>query len=316
MKKKILVTGVAGFIGSNLADRLLAEGHFVRGIDDLSAGLLEQVPKGVDFHKLDIRSKEIFPLFEGMDVVFHLAAKNSIQECQKEPVETADVDIMGTLNVFEAARASKVGRIIHAESSAIYEASTRLPTPETDFAPRTFYAISKAAGHLFAQAYQEFYGLRMVGLRYMNVYGPRQDYRRAVPTFIVNKVGLLLTGQKPWIFGDGSKRRDYIHVDDVNDFHLVCMEDDRALGKVFNLGNGTNYSVREVLDSIQDILGTHADVEFRPNIPGEAQENLGDISEARKLGWEPKVSLREGLVGMVDYMKKEIAAGRYKPTET
>ena len=309
---KILVTGIAGFIGSNLADRLVNEGHSVIGIDDLSAGILEQVPKKIDFHKLDIRSKEIYPLFNGVEAVYHLAAKNSIPECQKYPIETADVNVTGTLNVFEAAKAANVDRIIYAESSAIYEGTKTLPTPEADFAPRTFYAITKAADHLFAKAYQEFYGLKMVGLRYLNAYGPRQDYRRTVPPFIVNKIILLLKGEKPWIFGNGSKRRDYIHVDDINDFHLKCLTDDRTLGKVFNLGSGNNYSMLEVIGIMQDLIGTHLDVEFRPDVAGEAQAKLGDITEARKIGWEPKTPLRDGLADMIEYIKKEVAAGNIK----
>lgn len=309
---KILVTGVAGFIGSNLADRLVEEGHTVIGIDDLSAGILEQVPKVVDFHKIDVRAGGISQYFDGVDAVFHLAAKNSIPECQNNPVETADVNIMGTLNVFEAARAAHVKRVIYAESSAIYEATKVLPTPETDFSPRTFYAITKATNHLFGKAYKEFFGLNMVGLRYLNVYGPRQDYRRAIPPFIVDKIILLLKGERPWIFGDGSKRRDYIHIDDVNDFHLKCLTNDSVLGKVFNIGSGKLNSMLEVLGILQNIIGTHEIPEFRPDIPGEAQATLGDITEAKKTGWVPKVSLQDGLANMIKYIQEEIQTGNVK----
>lgn len=309
---KILVTGIAGFIGCNLADRLVGEGHSVVGIDDLSAGILEQVPKEVDFHKVDIRAKEIYPLFDNVDAVFHLAAKNSIPECQRFPIETADVNIMGTLNVFEAARAAHVGRVVYAESAAIYEGTKTLPTPETEFSPRTFYAITKAADHLFAKTYRDIFGLNTIGLRYLNVYGPRQDYRRAIPPFIVDKIILLLKGERPWIFGDGSKRRDYIHVDDVNDFHLKCLTDDQVLGKVFNIGSGKLYSMLQVLSIMQDIIGTHAVPELRSDIPGEARATFGDIAEARKVGWEPKVSLQNGLASMIEFIKKEIAEGNIK----
>ena len=129
-KSRVLITGVAGFIGSNLADRLLKEGHPVIGIDNLSYGVLEQVPEGVEFYKLDIRSKKIYPLFKKIDFVFHLAAKNCISDCQNDPVETSDINVTGTVNVFEAAKRAGVKKVIYAESSAIYEGINKFPTPE------------------------------------------------------------------------------------------------------------------------------------------------------------------------------------------
>src|SRR5687768_4155935 len=141
--KAVLITGVAGFIGSNLADRLLSEGYRVRGIDDLSSGVREQVPPAVDFHEGDIRSADIYPLFKDAGAVFHLAAKNCIADCQDDPVETASVNVLGTVNVFEAARRAGVKRVIYAESSAVYEGSSVLPTPESEEAPESFYAVSK-----------------------------------------------------------------------------------------------------------------------------------------------------------------------------
>ncbi len=307
--KTILVTGVAGFIGSNLADRLLRDGYRVIGIDDISAGIEGQVPEGVEFHKADIRSKDIFSIVKRADVVFHLAAKNSVVMCQQDPYGTADVNVMGTLNVFEACRAAGIKRVIYAESSAIYEGTKTLPTPETDFTPQTFYAVSKAADHLFAKAYGREFGMEMVGLRYLNVYGPRQDYRRAIPPVMTRFIIRILFGKRPPVFGDGSERRDYIHVDDVNDFHVLCIESDKVANRVFNLGCGKNYSILEVLAMIQKILGTNVEPEFVPNLPGAAPANLADITAARSVGWKPKTELEEGLKGVVDYVKAEIAKG-------
>lgn len=308
-KQTVLITGVAGFVGSNLADRLVREGHVVVGIDDLSAGILEQVPREVDFHQADIRSPMLGSFLKGVDTVFHLAAKNCVSECQLYPYETADVNILGTLNVFEAARQAGVKRVIYAESSAIYEGTKTLPTPESDFTPQTFYAISKAADHLFAKAYQAFLGMRMVGLRYLNVYGPRQDYRRAVPPVMSAFIIRLLTGQQPLIFGDGSKRRDFIHVDDVNNFHLLCLHSDRVLNKVFNLGSGHNHSILEIYNLVCGILGVDVRPQFLPDVPGEAPANLGDIAQASGAGWEPGIALRDGLAGMVEYIRMEIQKG-------
>jgi UDP-glucose 4-epimerase len=313
-KKKILVTGVAGFVGSNLADRLVRAGYEVVGIDNLSQGFIEQVPKEVDFHKLDVRSKdEIAPLFKGIDVVFHLAAKTNVSECQTAPYETADNNVMGTLSVFDACRAAGVKRVIYVESSAIYEGSTKLPTPETDFAPQTFYAISKGVDHLFAKGYQEFFGMKMIGLRYFNVYGPRQDYRRGMPPLMSRFIIKLLMGEKKLpVFGDGTDRRDYVHVDDVNDLHMILIENDAAVGdelRVLNVGSGTNNSILEIKEYIEEILGVKSEAEFMPNIPGAAKATLADISSAQKLGWQPKASLKEGLKGMVAYIKDQIAKG-------
>ncbi|PIU55003.1 MAG: hypothetical protein COS89_08530, partial [Deltaproteobacteria bacterium CG07_land_8_20_14_0_80_38_7] len=137
----MLITGVAGFIGSNLADRLINEGYRVIGIDNLAYGVIEQVPKEVEFYKLDIRSKDIYPIFNNVDFVFHLAAKNCISDCQNDPLETADINVTGTVNVFEAARLANVKKVIYAESSAVYEGSKTLPTPESEVNAKSFYAI-------------------------------------------------------------------------------------------------------------------------------------------------------------------------------
>ena len=312
-KRRILVTGVAGFVGSNLADRLVREGYPVVGIDNLGQGFIEQVPKEVDFHEIDIRSKDIAPLFKDIDVVFHLAAKTNVSECQEQPYLTADMNIMGTLNVFDACRAAGVKRLIYVESSAVYEGSKKIPTPESDFAPQTFYGISKGVDHMFAKGYQEFFGMKMIGLRYFNVYGPRQDYRRAMPPLMSRFIIKLLMGEKKLpVFGDGTDRRDYVHVDDVNDLHLILLESDKAIGeelKVYNVGSGTNNSILEIKEIIEEILGTKGETQFVPNIPGAAKETLADISAAKALGWQPKASLKEGLKGMVDYIKSEIAKG-------
>ena len=302
--KRIGITGVAGFIGSNLADRLLAEGYDVVGFDNLAYGVREQVPDGVRFHEVDIRGRQIYERFRGLDVLFHLAAKNCIADCQEDPLETSDVNVTGTVNVFEAARRADVGKVVYAESSALYEGSQTLPTPESDVHPRSFYAVSKLAGMAFADAYRRFYGLRTTSLRYFGVYGPRQDYRRTIPPVMSAFIIKLLRGERPVIYGPGEKRRDFIYVDDVNDFHLRCIDDERTEGEVYNLGTGVNYSVREIYDEIATQLGTTIQPEFRPDLPGEAQANLADISAARALGWEPRIDLHEGLARSIEYIER------------
>jgi UDP-glucose 4-epimerase len=300
---RTVITGVAGFIGSNLADRLLAEGYHVVGVDDLSYGVKEQIPKNVEFFQLDIRSGKLHDLIHKGDVVFHLAAKNCIRDCQIDPVETASINVLGTVNVFEAACKAGACKVIYAESSALYEGSRVLPTPEGKVSPESFYAVSKLAGMAFAKAYQRFHNLRTTALRYFCVYGPQQDYRRTIPPVMSAFICKLLRGERPVIYGTGEKRRDFVHVDDVNAFHLQCISDSRTDGRVFNLGSGVNYSVLEIYNHIAAILNVDILPIFEPDLPGEAQETLADIAAARGVGWVPKVSLQEGLQGFVEYYR-------------
>ena len=309
-KTKVLITGIAGFIGSNLAEALLQKGNYeITGIDNLSYGVKEQVPEEVEFVQLDVRSKDIYPLFENIDYVFHFAAKNCINDCLIDPVETSDINVTGSINVFEAVKKAHVKKIIYAESSAIYEGSNRFPTPEKDEQPESFYAVSKYASMMFATAYDRFYGIKSTALRYFNVYGPRQDYRRSIPPLFSALIINLLKGKQPTIYGNGEKRRDFVYVDDINDFHIRCMDDGRTTGKVFNLGSGINYSVNEIYSIVSNLIGTGIKPEYLEDLPGEAYQNLADISEARKIGWDPSTDLKTGLQESIDYIKKEIKSG-------
>jgi len=311
MDTKVLITGVAGFIGSNLADRLVKENKYkVIGIDNLSYGVKEQIPEGVQFHKIDIRDVKIYPFFNNVDYVFHFAAKNCISDCQLDPVETADINVHGTVNVFEAARRANVKKVIYAESSALYEGSSVLPTPETEVKPQSFYSISKLATMYFAEAYSRFFNLNSTALRYFCVYGPRQDYRRTIPPLFSAFIIKLLKGEQPVIYGNGEKRRDFIHVDDINEFHIQCMQDGRTTGKVFNLGSGMNYSVNEIYNIIAKLLKSEIKPEYKQDLPGEALANLADITLAKSLGWNPKISLEEGLRSSIEFIKSELGKGK------
>jgi len=316
--KTVLITGVAGFIGSNLAARLLSENktraaadsYQVVGVDNLSYGLRENIPAGVRFHEVDIRAKSLAEVFQGVDVVFHLAAKNCIADCQADPVETSDINVTGTVNVLEAARQAGVGKVVYAESAALYEGSRVFPTPEADVHPESFYATSKFAARHFADAYARFHGLTLTALRYFCVYGPAQDYRRTIPPVMSAFIIRLLQGRPPIIHGTGRKRRDFVFVDDINDFHLRSLEDPRTNGRTFNLGSGVSTSVLEVLELVSGLLGIRIDPVFRPDLPGEAETTCADIRAARELGWEPRTDLRTGLRKAIDYIRGEFAAGR------
>ena len=282
----------------------------VLGIDNLSYGLKENIPSGVEFHNQDIRDSRIEKLFVGADVVFHLAAKNCISDCQNDPVETADINVTGTVNVFEAARKARVRKVIYAESSALYERSGLLPTPESAVQPESFYAVSKLAGMHFAEAYKRYFGRTFTALRYFGVYGPIQDYRRTIPPVMSAFIIKLLKGERPVIYGTGEKRRDFVYVDDVNDFHLLCLRDSRTDNETYNLGSGENHSVLEIYELVSRLLGVRLEPEFKPDLPGEAQITLADISKALALGWKPKTDLETGLLHAIDYIKFEMAGGR------
>ncbi len=308
-KPNVLVTGVAGFIGSNLADRLIKEGYPVIGVDNLAYGVKAQIPKGVKFHKADIRSPKIYPLFKGVDYVFHLAAKNCIADCQNDPVETSDINVTGTVNVFEAAKRSGVKKIVYAESSAIYEGSKKFPTPEEEASPQSFYAQSKWAEKLFADAYGTFYGVKSTALRYFCVYGPRQDYRRSIPPVMSAFIIRLLKGLQPVIYGSGKKRRDFIYVDDVNDFHLRCITDRKTDGGTFNLGSGENFSVKDIYEVVESELRTGIKPIFKKDLPGESEITLADTRRAQKLGWRAKTGIRQGIRESIRFIKAQVLPG-------
>ncbi len=272
---KILITGVAGFIGSNLADSLIKNNYDVIGIDNLSYGSLTQVPNQVDFYEADIRDKNIISLFDNVDYVFHLAAKNSIIDCENDPIETFNINVNGTLNIFDIAIKKKIKKVIYAESSALYEGSKNLPSIESEVFPESIYSISKMATSFMAKEYFRSEKLITTGLRYFNVYGPRQDYRRTIPPVFSAFIIKLLEGKQPTIFGDGSKKRDFVYVDDVNNFHLMCIDNQETDNEVFNIGSGKNYSIKHIYTKIKEILQSDIDPIYGKNFDFEAHENLG-----------------------------------------
>jgi nucleoside-diphosphate-sugar epimerase len=303
---RLAITGVAGFIGSNLAERLLGVGHQVVGIDNLAYAPREQIPAGVDFRHADIRESGLTGHLSGCHAVFHLAAKNCIVDCQHDPVETAGINVTGTVNVFDAAVRAGISRVIYADSSAVYEGSTVLPTPETETAPQSFYAMSKLTGRAFAEGFARFHGLELTALRYFGVYGPRQDYRRTIPPMMSAFILKLLQGERPVIFGTGEKRRDFVYVDDVNAFHLLCLDDRRTIGETYNLGYGTPYSVNEIYARIAAQLGSTLEPVHQADLDWEAQTTHADITKARSLGWEPQVDLDEGLRRTIRYFASHV----------
>jgi UDP-glucose 4-epimerase len=305
MSSRILVTGAAGFIGSNLVKRLLAVGHQVVAVDNLAYGIKEQIPEGAEFRKVDIRSEEIRDCFHGVDIAFHLAAKNDLVACQQDPVETMDINVAGTANVFDAARRAGVKKVVFATSSALEEGEARL---------NGFYAISKLTSERLAMGFQQAFGVPFVGVRYFNVYGPGQDYRRLNPPVISAFIIKVLKHEAPVLFeGYRENKRDFIYVDDINDFHLQCIDDERVNGGLFRLGTGVSLSMDEVWETVKKV----ANSDLNPIVKPRAAEDtpaatLADITAAAQLGWRPKTSFEDGIREQYRFLEQEFAAGKIR----
>jgi UDP-glucose 4-epimerase len=304
----IFITGVAGFIGSNLARSWLNDGHRVSGLDDFSAGTRENLDPRVECHQMDVGDPAVAELLKGVDVVHHLAARNCIPDCAAHPIETAETNVRGTANVLEAVRRANVPKLVYADTSAEYEGTTEFPSRVDRIAPTSVYAVSKRAGALWCLSYAAHHGLDVTITRYFNVYGPAQDFRRVIPPVMAAFICKMLRGERPTIFGKGTKRRDFIYVDDVNRLSKLVATHPKARGETFNVGTGRNYSIREVFDHIEAILKTGIEPIYKPDLPGEPEITLADVSRERELlGWQPQLDLDEGLRRTIEYLRRRLA---------
>jgi nucleoside-diphosphate-sugar epimerase len=305
-----VVTGGAGFIGSNVVHRLVADGERVRVIDDLSSGRLENlagVEDAVDFTAGSILDAALLrDAFSGADYVLHQAARANVVRSVEDPIASNAVNVEGTLNVLNAARACGVKRVVYASSSSVYGNAPELPKRE-DVAPdpRSPYAVSKLAAEHYCRVFTEVYGLQTVSLRYFNVFGPRQDpasaYAAVVPAFIRR----LLDGQEFTVFGDGEQSRDFTYVDNAVEANLLAARAEGAAGRVFNVGCGRRYTLNRLVEVLQDLLHTSVRPRYLPDRPGDVRHSLADISAARStLGYEPTVAFEEGLRRTVDWYRR------------
>jgi UDP-glucose 4-epimerase len=323
---KILITGGAGFVGTNLIPRLLDDGHEVFVIDNLKQGsLIPEVHNRVDFCLGDITVREdILSYVEKVkpDVTFHFAGLVSIYDCHKESAAACLNNINGSLNVFDALLTHGCPRIIFSETSAVYE-NCELPKEgynESQSDPTTFYSTSKACVALIAESYARTKGLQYTALRYFNVAGPIQDYRRTVPPLFAGFAIRMIAGNKPIIFGNGERRRDFIHVDDINDFHVLAMNAPETIGQTYNLGRGESYSLYEIGTIVSDVLRKRGytvpdQVEYTmmPEINGEAFDIYADVRKANCLGWAARKSIAQALEDTIVYLEAEITNGAINP---
>lgn len=299
---KCLVTGGAGFIGSNLVDELIKRGDEVVIIDNLSTGRKENINPQAKFYEVDMRNLEaIKPLFEGVDYVFHFAAFARVQPSIEDPITANDINLNGTLNILTAARDAKVKKVIYSASSSAYGDQKTMPLRE-DMPVHTLspYGLQKYIGELYCRLFFEIYGLPTVSLRYFNVYGKRQLLEGAYCLVMGIFVRQRLAGEPMTIVGDGEQRRDFTSVVDTVRANILAAESDKVgKGEVINIGRGKNYSVNELAKMIGGPT-----VNMPPRI--EPKETLADNSLAKELlGWEPTVDLPEWLEGY----KKEMGLG-------
>ncbi|MCW2650257.1 MAG: UDP-glucose 4-epimerase [Mycobacterium sp.] len=309
---RALVTGAAGFIGSTLVDRLLADGHEVVGLDNYSsgrAGNLEQVRQHPNFifAEADIVTADLDALLAERqpEVVFHLAAQIDVRRSVADPAFDASVNVVGTIRLAEAARKAGVRRVVHTSSGgSIYGAPTRYPTNEsmpTD--PASPYAAAKVAGEIYLNTFRHLYGMEASHIAPANVYGPRQDpHGEAGVVAIFSQA--LLSGKPTKIFGDGSDTRDYVYVDDVVDA-FVRAAGPHGNGQRFNIGTGLETSVRELHSVIATAVGAPDNPEFYPARLGDLHRSCLDVRLAEMvLGWHPQVKLDEGVCHTVDYFRQ------------
>lgn len=294
---KCVVTGGAGFIGSNLTDELIRQGHKVVVIDNLSLGKKEHINPKAKFYKKDIRDfKSIRPLFKGADWVFHLAAQPRIQPSIIDPAKSFDHNVNGTFNVFLAAKEAGVKRLVYSASSSAYGDQKTLPLKETMWpGPKNPYALFKYMGEEMAHLFYTLYGLPVVCLRYFNVYGERQSTDGAYATALGIFLRQYNRGVPLTIVGDGTQKRDFTYVGDVVRANVLAAKSKKAVGHTINIGGGRSWSINEVA---RIICSGNKDARcvYVPKRPGEVKVTLADTAKARKLlGWMPKMSLEEWL---------------------
>ena len=306
---RYLVTGGAGFIGSNTVDELVRRGHSVVVLDDLSSGKednLAEIRNKITFIKGSITDIEVVrKVMHEAEYVLHLGARTSVPRSVKDPLETNKINIEGTLNVLVAAKELKVKRVVFAASSSAYGETPTLPKTEAmQPQPISPYGVTKYVGELYCQTFGRCYGLENVALRYFNVFGPRQDPGSPYSGVLSKFCTAFLEDVQPLVFGDGEQTRDFTYVDNAVQANLLACEAPHASGKVFNVGVGGRVSLNEVLRELARITGKTLAAKYEPPRDGDIRDSQADISEAREtLGYDPQVSFEQGLARTFEWYR-------------
>ena len=307
---RALVTGGAGFIGSNLADELIRQGAKVRVIDNLVTGYrenLEEISGDFDFVEADLNDdKALTGAIEGVDVVFHQAALPSVPRSVENPRETHEACVNGTFNLLLKAKDAGVRRVIYAASSSAYGDQATLPKVETmSPEPLSPYAAAKLVGEYYCRVFNQVYGIETVALRYFNVFGPRQDPSSMYSGVISRFIDALMKGTTPTIYGDGEQTRDFTYVANVVSANLRAAETTSGIGKVINVANGERVSLNQLLETLKKILDkSGVQPEYLPGRKGDVKHSQADNGRAKEfLGYEKLVDLEEGLKRTIDWWK-------------
>lgn len=310
--RTFLVTGGAGFIGSNIAESLVARGDRVRVLDNLSTGHRANVAAlgpQVELLVGDICDAELVArAVKGVDCIFHQAALASVPRSVEAPLESHAACVTGTVTLLDAARRAKVRRVIYAASSSAYGDAPYSSKREIDLpAPLSPYAAAKLASEYYCQAFYRTYGLETVALRYFNVFGPRQDphspYSAVIPLFITK----MLRGEAPTVFGDGQQTRDFTYVANVVHGNLLAADAPGVAGQTINVANGRATSLLHLLEVLNRLLGTRLQARHEPARVGDVRDSLADITQAQKLlRYEPQVDFDEGLRRSIAYYRSVV----------
>ncbi len=316
---KYLVTGGAGFIGSNIAEALVKQKDKVVVFDDLSTGKLKNISRWIktgqiQFVRGDIRNLSALKrAMKGVDYVLHVAACRAVERSVDNPLETNDVNVTGTLNVLIAARDNKVKRVVFSSSSSVYGDTKKFPCQEGDKPnPQSPYAASKIMGEYYSRLFYQLYGLETVSLRYFNVFGPRQNpesrYSAVIPIFI----DCILKNRSPEIHWDGKQSRDFSFVDNVIEGNLKAARAKGVAGKVFNIACFEEYSVMDIFNGVKRILGKNGlKPKFKPKRAGDVRRTLADIRPAKKyLGFKVQTRFKPGLKLTVDWFLQSGLVGK------
>jgi nucleoside-diphosphate-sugar epimerase len=308
---KAIVTGGAGFIGSHLCEGLIAKGHVVTALDNLSitdknVPLLKK--KGVRFVKADITDyRKVLDETKGKDIVFHLAAMNRAIKSINDPLKANDVNITGTLNVLESCRKNSVGRFVFTSSSSVHGSSKVFPRIESDrLQPTHPYGVGKAAAEYYTQVYCTLYGMKTTVLRYFSVYGPRQlgtiEYAAVIPKFIDK----ILKGEAIEVYGKGEQKRGFTYIGDVVEGTIKAAQSEKAVGETINISSGSEISVNDLITILEKQLGKKAKIKHAPEVKGDIISNQADVSKAKRLlNFEAKTSMEEGIKMAIEWYRKE-----------
>lgn len=312
---KLLITGIAGFIGSSLARAALDQGAEVIGMDDLSAGKrenLEEIADRIDFRECSILDVgALRSACRGVDYVFHEAAVASVPKSVEDPLGTNDINLNGTLQVLEASRQAGVKRLMYAASSAAYGNAPEQPKTESMLPdPVSAYAVQKVAGEHYLASYARTYGLETVSLRYFNIFGPRQDPTSQYSGVLARFIALMMRGETPTVFGDGLTSRDFTYIDNVVSANLLAAKAPAAVsGRVFNVATGKRVTLLDAYEAIKRITGYTGGINFQPERTGDVKHSLADISLSRRLlGYEVVADLHYGLEKTIEWYQSEMSS--------